>query len=618
MTRAKKLRVQSRYKKSRLQSKPVRVVQLWIMVAATLFNLLSIHAWFVPTMATAVTPVDTNFCLTDVIPTSDETIVRPIGNFATGCVWEDVNGNGTWQPGEPPMGNIKILSTHGESTTTNIFGYYQLALTPGTHQVIEATPAGWVNTNANNVIEVTVPDEGTAAGVHFGNFERTSISGIKFNDLNVNGNLNSGEPGIPNWPIELWQFDQFYFDHWADYGATPNDGYLKVDFETPPVTDGSGQYIFSDLGPGRYRVVEDTTNPMYQQSMPAAPGWYTDIAPLSGTAVTNRNFGNYQVGSVAGTAYHDLNGNGLFDSGEQPLPNVAIRLAGHPDVLSAADGTYVIPNVPVGTHQVIGVNPTAPVAMVNTNGGTMNASGGVQADVPVTVGAITPNVDFFFYGAPDMTISVVVDPLVSALSSVSAAGLSAPTPVFHLWHFDQYYFDHWADYGVTPNDGYLLDEEALATAQPDGTYTFPKLAPGKYRVTADVDTAIWIQTSPNPTDIVPTSGGSLSVVFNFIAKTTKAIALIPVTTPPASTPTTITTGAPVVTVPVPEVLGVSTVADEASMNNQRVLGLATTGTPAWSYWLFALGIGLTLSGGYMLKSLQSARQPQRRRSRRTA
>ena len=61
----------------------------------------------------------------------------------------------------------------------------------------------------SGVLQNTDPADITATsgqdvdGVDFGNFELISISGVKFNDLNGDGDQDSGEPVLPGWTIEL-------------------------------------------------------------------------------------------------------------------------------------------------------------------------------------------------------------------------------------------------------------------------------------------------------------------------------------------------------------------------------------------------------------------------------
>jgi uncharacterized protein (DUF2141 family) len=103
---------------------------------------------------------------------------------------------------------------------------------------------------------------------NFGNFKLGTISGMKFNDLNGNGRKDNNELGLLGWTITLTK--------------------LHSSFATTTVTDGSGNYSFTNLGPGTYQIRE------VQQT-----GWIQttnnppNVTVQSGTVSKNDNFGNH-------------------------------------------------------------------------------------------------------------------------------------------------------------------------------------------------------------------------------------------------------------------------------------------------------------------------------------
>lgn len=207
-----------------------------------------------------------------------------------GYKWNDVNGNGVWDENEPTISGVYIQTVNGQGATTNENGYYHIDHVPtGTTSVVEFTPKGWVNTNYSNAAINVVVNAGESTTLNFGNYELASISGVKFNDLNKNGTRDEGENGIPGWKIQLEKFDEYYFSHTEEYGV--NDGYLVAD-EAPIETDANGNYSFTNLLPGKYRVSELQVAG-WTQSAPAS-GVYTDITPLSGENIRGKDFGNWQ------------------------------------------------------------------------------------------------------------------------------------------------------------------------------------------------------------------------------------------------------------------------------------------------------------------------------------
>ncbi|WP_197455632.1 beta-propeller fold lactonase family protein [Stieleria neptunia] len=86
-----------------------------------------------------------------------------------------------------------------------------------------------------------------------------------------------------------------------------------------------------------------------------------------GEPTTGIDFGNQPgVGTISGVQFEDLNGNGVQDPGESPLAGVTVFVdenangvadAGEPQTVSAADGTYLIVDVPRGEHLVQAISP---------------------------------------------------------------------------------------------------------------------------------------------------------------------------------------------------------------------------------------------------------------------
>ncbi len=107
--------------------------------------------------------------------------------------------------------------------------------------------------------------------------------------------------------------------------------------------------------------------------------------------IGNVNIGNFQVGSISGTKYNDLNANGRPDPGEVPIPNWQIYLDlnnnsqpefNEPSTLTNPEGNYIFANLPPGTYQVREVqqpnfrqttpNPSPITITSGTNVGNIN------------------------------------------------------------------------------------------------------------------------------------------------------------------------------------------------------------------------------------------------------
>jgi hypothetical protein len=148
-----------------------------------------------------------------------------IGNF----VWEDTNGNGVQDAGEPGINGVTLTlsGTNGagsavSQTTTTVTnagqaGYYQFSnLVPGTYTVSVTTPSGYVPTftgKGTTATDSNASPSGTspsalASGqtdqtIDFGFYKPVTIGDFVWNDTNGNGIQNSGEPGIKGVTLTL-------------------------------------------------------------------------------------------------------------------------------------------------------------------------------------------------------------------------------------------------------------------------------------------------------------------------------------------------------------------------------------------------------------------------------
>jgi hypothetical protein len=173
----------------------------------------------------------------------------------SGLKFNDLNANGVKDANEPGLSgwtvyvdynNDGVFQTATEpSAVTGADGTYTITgVTPGNWKVREVGQVGWTNSfpTAGDIFgrfqPVTVPSNGALTGVDFGNFQRTSIHGYKFNDLNDN-HLDNGEPRLAGWTIVL----------------VGTDGQGNS-VSTTTTTGVNGEYSFTGLAPGTYTVSE--------------------------------------------------------------------------------------------------------------------------------------------------------------------------------------------------------------------------------------------------------------------------------------------------------------------------------------------------------------------------
>jgi uncharacterized repeat protein (TIGR01451 family) len=222
----------------------------------------------------------------------------------TVCKSNDMNGDGIWQREDSKLPGWTVYLTGPEnlSAVTGNDGCVRIPINIyGSYVVTEDLKPGWVQTFPSQP-QTGYVSYSTSVGLQLFNFKLGSISGQKFEDVDGDGVKDTGESGLENWTIEL------------DKNA---DG--TVDATT--VTNSDGNYQFSDLGAGVYRVREQSRIGWTQKTLNPL-----DITIQSGSVITNVDFGNQHSMKISGYKYNDIDGDGEKDSNELGLPGWIISL----------------------------------------------------------------------------------------------------------------------------------------------------------------------------------------------------------------------------------------------------------------------------------------------------
>ena len=210
----------------------------------------------------------------------------------SGVKYEDLNANGSRDPGElglegwtinlvgvDILGNPVIMSD-----TTDANGFYSFSVAPGTYTVSEVNQVGWLQSapGGDGDWDIVLTDGQVDSGNDFANYRLATKTGVKFNDLNGDGDRDLGEPGLAGWTIRLVGFD----------GA---GGFI----DTSTVTGADGSYSFS-VTPGNYLVYEnliagwEQTFPTSGTIAPNGTIGYT-IVLTSGQVDSGNDFGNHLI-----------------------------------------------------------------------------------------------------------------------------------------------------------------------------------------------------------------------------------------------------------------------------------------------------------------------------------
>jgi serine-aspartate repeat-containing protein C/D/E len=294
----------------------------------------------------------------------------------SGVKFEDQNGNGLRDSGEPGLPGVEIHASDVDDASraplsglTGADGSFQVCgLEHATDfRVIETIPFGYQQTAPNDrrvSRRLIALDRGyfvegcdqNFSGLDFGNqLIPNAIGGIKFEDLNANGVRDPGEPGLAGFTINLTP---------ASPGAPPTQ---------TVTTDANGNFLFTNVAPGAY-VLSETLRQGFSLTVPAANSIAVTLAP-GGSSIDN-TFGNFRgvlTGTITGTKFLDVNANGVRDAGEPGLPGVTITraasindpIAANLSVVTDADGNFTFAAVPFGTFTLTetvpaGFSQTAP------------------------------------------------------------------------------------------------------------------------------------------------------------------------------------------------------------------------------------------------------------------
>jgi len=417
-----------------------------------------------------------------------------IGDF----VWNDLNGNGVQDAGEPGLSGITVTlgGAVSATTTTNGSGAYLFSGLPaGSYTVSVATPSGYSATGSNLGGDPNKDSNGSPANVTLASFNSTDLSvdfgfievkageigDFVWNDVNGNGIQDAGETGLSGITVTLTG---------TQGGAT--------------VTSGTGAYLFTGLPAGSYTVT--VTCPAGYS--PSASGQGGDPlkdsngSPASVTLATNTSsdlsvdFGckPNPAGQIGDFVWKDINGNGVQDAGEPGIGGLTVTLSG-PVIASTVTngfGAYLFSNLPAGSYTVSVATPANYTASPTGAGTPATDNNGSPANVTLPA-----------YNSVDLTIDFGFVPVAPPTGQIGD----------YVWEDED--GDGVQDATETGMSGITVTlsgpVSASTTTDANGAYLFTGLPAGTYTVT--VATPAGFTASPTgTTNQIQDSNGSPATV----------------------------------------------------------------------------------------------------------
>jgi hypothetical protein len=193
-------------------------------------------------------------------------------------------------------------------------------------------------------VEVVSGEETVLEEEYFLNYELGSISGYKYTDVNGDGVLDEGEPGFEGVTVNLKQGDTVI--------ATT-------------VTDAAGKFAFTDVPPGTYDIEEVLEAGVYTKHVTVITG--VEVVSGEETVLEEEYFLNYELGSLSGLKYNDVNANGVLDEGvDTPWDGTDIPITVmlfkdgaqiDSDIIDSSDGTFEFSGLEPGVYEVTEIIP---------------------------------------------------------------------------------------------------------------------------------------------------------------------------------------------------------------------------------------------------------------------
>ncbi len=375
-----------------------------------------------------------------------------IGNF----VWEDINGNGIQDGGEPGIDGVTVTLTgndgFGNPVNLNVVtaggGMYQfINIVPGTYMLKFALPsvnhfytkqdAGGDNVdsdvnNTGDTAPFTVISDDNITNMDAGMYVGGTIGDYTWIDFDGDG--------LQNDPLPLGGVSISIADN---LGNPVTDGFGNP--VGPQVSNGAGNYSFINLPPGMYVLTFTAPGGYFPTTANAAGGnnnatdvgndsdndqgngnMTFDIDLTSGELENDIDAGFYQPVTIGDFIWHDANADGIQDAGELGYAGATVTLIRIPGpgtdvnnnplapIVSNGAGAYQFTNVRPGRYNIKVTLPAKwffsdPDITGDDQDSDFDSNGDLLVQIDVTSGQIITNIDAGVYKNIDVVGTIWVE-----------------------------------------------------------------------------------------------------------------------------------------------------------------------------------------------------------------
>lgn len=207
-------------------------------------------------------------------------------------------------------------------------------LDAGDYSFVRATPppTNWVKTSIPDEYNVSITTSRQATTFTTLYFKITNLQGNVIEDLNGNGSAQVGEGALVGWTVNLTKDT-------TTYSTT---------------TNASGDYFFTNLGPGPWTITE-----VVPAGWTRTFGSFAAAYPFSSSynAVNaGYNFGNFKNIAISGVLFRDRNNDGVKNAGEEGISGWDVTLAPGSTVPTGPNGEFTFTAGPLAASYGLSLN----------------------------------------------------------------------------------------------------------------------------------------------------------------------------------------------------------------------------------------------------------------------